>query len=404
MFRPTDHPKSGRMPSAAAGRKHHVLLVEDDGDLARAVIRTIEPLGVEVTYACDGVIASEALMRQTFDLVLSDINLPGITGVELLRLVRAYDLDVPVILMTGNPTLETATEAVELGALQYLVKPTPMEELRAAVSRGLTLSQLARAKREALAEVNGGFWRLGDRAGLIVNFDRALERLRLVFQPIVESRRNSIYAYEVLLRSGEPSLPDPSSILDAAERLDALHHLGQRVRALAAEAYRLLPSPDCHLFVNLHAAELTDPDLYDGAAPLSQFARRTVLEVTERASLEGLSDLAARARRLREAGFRIALDDLGAGYAGLTTLTVLEPEVVKIDMALVRNIGESVTKQRVVGSIIRLCRELSMRVVAEGVETGRELSCVTELGCDLIQGYYIARPAEVPLLEVREAY
>lgn len=392
------------MPSAAADRKHHVLLVEDDSDLARAVTRTIEPLGIEVTYAPDGVIASEALMRQTFDLVLSDINLPGITGVELLRLVRAYDLDVPVILMTGNPTLETAREAVELGALQYLVKPVPMEELRTAVGRGLTLSQLARAKREALAEVNGGSWRLGDRAGLIVNFDRALERLRLVFQPIVESRKKSIFAYEVLLRSGEPSLPDPSAILDAAERLDAIHHLGQRVRALAAEAYRLLPSPECLLFVNLHAAELTDPDLYDGSAPLSQFARRTVLEVTERASLEGLSDLAARARRLREAGFRIALDDLGAGYAGLTTLTVLEPEVVKLDMALVRNIGESVTKQRVVGSIIRLCRELSMRVVAEGVETGRELTCVTELGCDLIQGFYIAKPSEVPLLDVREAY
>jgi EAL domain-containing protein (putative c-di-GMP-specific phosphodiesterase class I) len=399
MSHPTDYPKRAHTPAASSGL-HRVLLVEDDTDLARAVVRALEPTGAEITCAHDGVIASEALMTKSFDLVVSDINLPGITGVELLRLVRAYDLDVPVILMTGNPTVETATEAVELGALQYLVKPVPIDQLRAAVARGIKLGQLARAKREALAAKTTGSWRLGDRAGLIVSFERALEKMRLVFQPIVDARRRKLSAYEVLLRSSEPSLPDPASVLNAAERLDAVHHVGHRVRALAADAIRRLPSPDTLLFVNLHAADLTDPDLYDDDAPLSRYARRTVLEVTERASLEGLKDLGARAKRLRDAGFRIALDDLGAGYAGLTTLTVLEPEIVKLDMALVRNIGESVTKQRVVGSIIRLCRELSMRVVAEGVETAPELACVSELGCDLIQGYYIARPAEAPLADL----
>jgi EAL domain-containing protein (putative c-di-GMP-specific phosphodiesterase class I) len=395
----TDHPKSARTP-AASGGTHTVLLVEDDTDLARAVVRALESTGAEITYARDGVIASEALMTKSFDLVVSDITLPGITGVELLRLVRAYDLDVPVILMTGNPTVETATEAVELGALQYLVKPVPIDQLRAAVARGIKLGQLARAKREALAAKTTGSWRLGDRAGLIVSFERALEGMRLVFQPIVDARGRKISAYEVLLRSSEPSLPDPASVLNAAERLDAVHHVGRRVRALAADAIRRLPSPDTLLFVNLHAADLIDPDLYDDDAPLGGHARRTVLEVTERASLEDLKDLGARAKRLRDAGFRIALDDLGAGYAGLTTFTVLEPEIVKLDMALVRNIGESVTKQRVVGSIIRLCRELSMRVVAEGVETAQELACVSELGCDFIQGYYIARPADAPLVDL----
>jgi EAL domain-containing protein (putative c-di-GMP-specific phosphodiesterase class I)/CheY-like chemotaxis protein len=396
-----DHTTKTFLAPTVATTRHRILLVEDEVDLARVLTRMLEQAGHEVIHAPDGVIASEALTTKSFDLVLSDISLPGITGVELLRLVRTYDLDVPVILMTAHPTVETATEAVELGALQYLAKPVPLDKIRTAVSRGLTLGQLARAKREALAAREGGSWRLGDRAGLIVSFDRAMERIRLVFQPIVDTKARTIFAYEVLLRSSEPSLPDPGAVLDAAERLDAVHTLGRHIRLLASRALKALPSPEALLFVNLHSHELSDPELYGDDAPLASEAKRVVLEVTERASLEGLKDLTSRVRRLRNSGYRIALDDLGAGYAGLTTFTVLEPEIVKLDMSLVRGIGQSVTKQRVVGSIIHLCRELSMRVVAEGVETREELACVSELGCDLLQGYYLGRPADVPVAEVR---
>lgn len=374
-----------------------LLLVEDEASLARVISRVLTQAGFDVTHAPDGAVAAEALTTKSFDVVLSDITLPGATGVDLLRLVRVYDLDVPVILMTGNPTIETATQAVELGALQYLAKPVPLDQLQAAVGRALTLGQLARAKREALETVNEGtHHQIGDRAGLSVRFDRAVEGLRLAFQPIIDARQRKIVAYEMLLRSSEPSLPDPGAVLDAAERLDAVHHLGRHIRLLASRAFRLLPSPDMSLFVNLHAHELTDPDLYAGDAPLGEFARRVVLEITERASLESLSDITSRARRLRDLGYRIAVDDLGAGYAGLTTFTTLEPEVVKLDMSLVRNIGQSATKQRVVQSMIRLCREMSMRVVAEGIETREELACIGDLGCDLLQGYYLGKPADSP--------
>ncbi len=385
-------------PVAAPTLAPKLLIVEDEPELARAFARALTKGGFEVTHAPDGVVASEALMTKSFDVVLSDIQLPGITGVDLLRLVRAYDLDVPVILMTGNPSVETAAQAVELGALQYLTKPISMDDLRAAVSRGVTLGRLARAKREALAGAGDGSKHIGDRAGLTVSFERALETMRLAFQPIVDVKQRTTIAFEALLRSSEPSLPHPGAVLDAAERLDAVHHLGRRIRLLAARAFELLPSPDVLLFVNIHTAELTDPQLYGGDSPLSAHARRVVLEVTERASLDTLTDVASRARRLRDAGFRIALDDMGAGYAGLTAFTTLEPEFVKLDMSLIRNIEQSITKQRVVQSMVHLCRELSMRVVAEGVETRQELACVGDLGCELIQGYYLGRPMDAPAI------
>src|SRR4051812_47785 len=209
-------------PFAAPTLTPKLLLVEDEPELARAFARALTQGGFEVTHAADGVVASDALMTKSFDVVLSDIHLPGITGVDLLRLVRAYDLDVPVILMTGSPSVETAAQAVELGALQYLTKPLSMDQLRAAVSRGLTLGRLARAKREALATDAGGSRHIGDRAGLTVSFDRALETMRLAFQPVVDVRQRNTVAFEALLRSSEPSLPNPGAVLDAAERLDAV--------------------------------------------------------------------------------------------------------------------------------------------------------------------------------------
>jgi EAL domain-containing protein (putative c-di-GMP-specific phosphodiesterase class I) len=121
-------------------------------------------------------------------------------------------------------------------------------------------------------------------------------------------------------------------------------------------------------------------------------ADRVVLEITERASLDGVDDARNKVARLRKMGFRIAVDDLGAGYAGLTSFATLEPEFVKLDMTLVRGIDQSPTKQKLVRSVSGLCKELGMMVVGEGVETRAERDILVGCGCDLLQGYLIARP------------
>ena len=91
-------------------------------------------------------------------------------------------------------------------------------------------------------------------------------------------------------------------------------------------------------------------------------------------------------------GFRIAVDDLGAGYAGLTSFAQLEPEVVKLDMALVRGVHQQPTKLTLVRTMITMCRELGMLVVAEGIETPEERDAIVDAGCDLLQGYLFAKP------------
>jgi EAL domain-containing protein (putative c-di-GMP-specific phosphodiesterase class I) len=146
------------------------------------------------------------------------------------------------------------------------------------------------------------------------------------------------------------------------------------------------------LFVNLHTHDLLDEDLFEADRPLARIASRVVLEITERASLHHIVDVQARIARLRESGFRIAVDDLGAGYAGLTSFAHLEPEVVKLDMSLVRDVHAQPTKQTLVRTMIAMCRELGMQIVAEGVETPEERDAILEAGCDLMQGYLFAKP------------
>lgn len=146
------------------------------------------------------------------------------------------------------------------------------------------------------------------------------------------------------------------------------------------------------LFVNLHSADLNDDDLFRLDSPLAAIGDRVVLEVTERASLDSVKNVEDRVKKLRAMGFGVAIDDLGAGYAGLNSFTQLEPEVAKLDMSLVRDIDSQVKKRSIVRSMKKLCDELGILVVAEGVETPAERDVLVELGCDLLQGYLFARP------------
>src|SRR5690606_18142489 len=201
----------------------------------------------------------------------------------------------------------------------------------------------------------------------------------------------SLFAYEALLRSEEKSLPHPGAVLDAAQQLDRLSEVGRCMRERAVARLSRTDST-CDLFLNLHPIDLTDPLLLNPNAPHMALANRVVLEITERASITGIGDLATKVRALRDAGFRIAVDDLGAGYAGLASFVQLEPDLVKLDMCLVRDVHKNATKQRLVRSMTQVCADMGMLVVGEGVETREERDALIELGCDLLQGYLFGKP------------
>jgi EAL domain-containing protein (putative c-di-GMP-specific phosphodiesterase class I)/CheY-like chemotaxis protein len=365
-------------------RRGRVLLVDDEPIIRRAYVMALEAAGHHVEVAADGVQARDQLARGDVDVVLSDIGMPGMSGLCLLKEIRRRDADLPVILMTGQPGFESAMVALEQRALRYLTKPVELPELLDCVQQALIAGASARVHTEMARA----------RTELESQFESAVDKLWVAVQPIVQWSTRSIHAYECLVRSDEPALSTPPALLRAAEELGRIRSIGRAVRKCAAQA---LTHPALPLaFVNLHALDLLDEELFAESSPLSLAASRVVLEVTERSSIDCIEDVRGRARALRSRGFRIAIDDLGAGYSGLTSFTTLEPDYVKLDMALIRDVHLQPTQQKLIKSIVGLCAGMGIIVIAEGVESAAERDVLVGLGCDLMQGYLFGRPARTP--------
>lgn len=366
-----------------------VLVVDDDSDLARAYARMLTEAGFLAATSGNGREAIHSIVGNDYQCVVSDITMPGMSGIQLLKQVRENNSDLPVVLITGEPDVGTAIEAVDYGAFKYLTKPVEPTALLQTVHQAVRVYQLARLRREAWSLTAGDT--PCDASDLSARLDRALATLWPAFQPVVAVADRSLFAYEALLRSDEKSLPHPGAVLDAAQQLGRLCEVGKCMRERAASRLSSADS-NCDLFLNLHPTDLADPLLLDPSAPHMAIAHRVVLEITERASIVGIADLSSKIGALREAGFRIAVDDLGAGYAGLASFVQLEPDLVKLDMCLVRDVDKNATKQRLVRSMTHVCADMGLLVVAEGVETRNERDALVELGCDLLQGYLLGKP------------
>lgn len=368
-----------------------VLVVDDDAEMLSACQRVLQATNCTVDKAGDVATALKKIDEVSYDVVVSDIHMPDADGLLLLQRIRQKDLDLPVIFMTGDPDVTTAVAAIRFGALDYIKKPIATDELQAVVARGAQLHTLAKARRRIVETLDPNFPRAGDLAGLQMSFRRALKSLWMAHQPIVNVNTREIFGDEALARLRDETVPHIGALLLAADRLGEHEALGRAVRAKVAETS--LPSRSL-LFVNLHVSDLLDEQLFDPEAPLSKAADRIVLEITERASIDHISDLGDRIDRLRAMGFRIAVDDLGAGYAGLASFVQLRPDVVKLDMGLIRGIDADPVRQTLVRSVLEACKNLGIGTIAEGIETTAERDTVLSLGCHLQQGYLFAKPAE----------
>lgn len=377
---------------AAARSRTRLLVIDDDQLMRKLLARVLTSKGYDVTLAQDGAHARELIATQTFDLVLTDVHMPKVDGIAVLRQIREQDPDLPVILFTASPSAETAIGALQLRATAYLTKPIDPARLLDEVEKALKMHELARVRRQAHELVQSGAPADKARAQAASQFDRALDGLFMLYQPIVRWSDRRVFGYEALVRSTESSLPLPGTLFDAAERLQRWDDLGRRIRRRSVEPLADT-APDFALFLNLHARELLDETLYDRSSTLAANASRVVLEITERAHLDTVPDVGTRIERLRAMGFRIAIDDIGAGYSGLNSFTMLRPDLVKLDMALVRGIDHDPVKRRLAALLTQLCDDLHISVIGEGVETAAERQTLLGLGCDLLQGFLFGRPA-----------
>jgi EAL domain-containing protein (putative c-di-GMP-specific phosphodiesterase class I)/CheY-like chemotaxis protein len=337
-----------------------------------------------VVEADDVTEAAQALVDGPIDIVIVDVDTPSPGWRAVMASAREHRPGCLRLLIThSGATRDDAVEAFERGEIhRFLVRPFQVEELEQAIAQ---LLQLARTVR-----------RIGNERRDTTEVERRLDeafrrdQLRLVFQPIVRVNSQEVYGVELLLRSDHPELDGPLAVLDAVERCDRVLELGGYVNRLAALWALRIPEPIL-LFVNLHPAQLGDPDLHARFAPLLPFAHRVVLEITERSGLADVTGWEGALRTLTDAGFRIAVDDLGAGYNGLNMLVALEPAIIKADASLIRGIDESPRKQGLLSLLNKMAGIIGAELIAEGVESIAEYDATVKCGVTFIQGFVVAR-------------
>lgn len=231
----------------------------------------------------------------------------------------------------------------------------------------------------------------------------AEERLTTLFQPIVYPHNPlKVYGYECLTRGlgGDARLLPPLRLFDMARRGDLMFELDRLCRATALRNARL-QQIQLPLFINFNPSAIYEP----------RFCLRSTLalveacgwqpgqitfEVMDSDHIDDQTHLGNVCRYLREQGFRIALDDLGAGYESLSLLTRIQPDYVKFDALLVRDVDRDPYKATLMTNLIKLARDLGIKVIAEGVERGEEWRWLLHHGADFMQGHLFGRPQPTP--------
>ena len=226
--------------------------------------------------------------------------------------------------------------------------------------------------------------------------------LQTLYQPVLDSHDGRVFGYEALVRGPSNSpLHAPLPLIRAATKAGRLFELDLVCRELAIRRFRELELPG-RLFLNVSPLSLMEPTFRPGEtqrllAELGLSPRQVVIELTEQQQLEDYAVLKSAVAHYTEAGFQIAIDDLGAGYAGLRLWSELRPAFVKIDHHFIENIAGDAVKREFVRSIHEMATRLGCRVVAEGIETEDDYLTVQELGVKLHQGYHLGRPLATPL-------
>jgi diguanylate cyclase (GGDEF)-like protein/PAS domain S-box-containing protein len=229
--------------------------------------------------------------------------------------------------------------------------------------------------------------------------------LAVHYQPIASVRDSRIVAMEALVRWHHPSrgLLGPMEFIPYAEETDLIFKLGRWVLREACQtmAYwrKELPgAADAYITVNLSAHQLSDPELLDSIAKALADSGlppgALVMEVTESMLMSDTSASIAMLSGIHEMGVGLAIDDFGTGYSSLAQLKRFPVKIVKIDKSFIDGLGTFENDEAIVAAIVQLSKALGLVVLAEGVETTVQLDRVTELGCDLYQGYLMARPKQ----------
>ena len=400
------------MPAAPAGAVDlladaTVLVIDDDKVNVMLLERLLDRAGVGTVHGLtDSSRAVRSCLELRPDLVMLDLHMPGLDGLDVLeqlRLALPEDAFLPVVVLSGDVRSDARDKALAAGAKDFVTKPFNATEVvlrvrnlietRALYESGRRHTAALQAELDQLTEARSREQAEQEMRRHRVERALADNAMTMVFQPITHLASDTVVGVEALARfTCAPHRPPNEWFAEAAEVGLGVELELAAVRAALAAVDRF--SLETFVSVNLSPSTALAPELTDLLARGP--AARIVLELTEHNRIECYEPVLNALDGLRSYGVRMAVDDAGAGYAGLQQILRLRPEILKLDMALTRGINNDPARRALATALVRFAADIDSMIVAEGVETVEELDILRSLGVQCAQGYLLGRPSPPP--------
>jgi EAL domain-containing protein (putative c-di-GMP-specific phosphodiesterase class I)/ActR/RegA family two-component response regulator len=378
-----------------------VMLADDEQeilDLMTEVV-TSDPSIDVVGTARDATAAIDLARLEAPDVALVDVRMPGGGGTHVARLLRSSSLATRVVAVSAYTDPDIVVGMLKAGAVGYVAKDADPHDLLRAIHRSVeghgslsvgSAEEIAERLAEQLSAPSSTIRHLPAEkiAGAIAG-----PSLHMVFQPIVELRAGHVVGVEALARFMERPRRLPAAWFAAAAEVGLLTDLElAAVRRSLAELDRL--PLGTYLTVNVSpetimADELAD--LFDAAS-----ADRVVIEVTEQSKIEDYERLNARLEPIRARGVRLAIDDVGAGFASLGHVVRLQPDFMKVDRTLVSGVAADPVRSSLIERLVAFADECGIAVIAEGIDNAADLDALRSLQVPYGQGFHLGRPGPIP--------
>lgn len=376
----------------------HVLVAEDHEFQRKTLVRMLTALGAKrVSEAGDGKIALSIFRDRLLpvDIIISDLEMPGMDGMEFMRHIGEAKSPVSVILSSALDSalissVEAMTKAYGITLLGAIEKPITPEKLRS------LLEKYAPPKPKSPKPAAPAIPLDDIRRGLHA------QEFEPFFQPKVNLTDGGVVGAEALARWRHPQkgIVAPYAFIGEMENHGLIDQLMWLMLEKSAARCRewLGKGLEVSVSVNLSLKSLSEAALAERiterVAAQNLSTKQMVLEITESAAMTDIGRALENLTRLRMKGFGLSIDDYGTGYSSMQQLSRIPFTELKIDQSFVMSAVEKESSQVILASSLDMARKLKLKAVAEGVETRAHWNLLQKLGCDIAQGYFIAKPME----------
>ena len=374
------------------------LVVDDEEFMLDFLCMAVEKSGVgNVISATSGAEALDQVEdnKQMIDIIVCDLQMPEMDGIEVIRQLANDGFGGGVILVSAEDkrVLKTAENMAEVRGLNVI----------GSLSKPMSVHKIISLMNKYAASEQQTSWSIPDVTANELDAAIRSGKITVNFQPQVDIKTGSVKSVETLARWNHPErgMISPNIFVEIAERNDLIDSLTDSIimQATRQAATWKKQGIDLNVAINVSMNNLRHLDFPDRLTDIVNNAgmdiKKLVIEITESRLVKDLGTCLDILTRLRLKGPILSIDDFGTGYASMEHLKQMPFEELKIDRAFVNGVYKDDTARAILESSIFLAKQLDMSTVAEGVESQNDLDLVTELGCDMVQGHYIAPPMDV---------